>query len=187
MASPLENAVVRLLRERPFYGHFLLNLRREERDLSGKPAGVTVRDGIPTLAVDPAAFTALAATRQQALLEHLVKHLLHLHPLRRKGRPLTAAEVLNDWTEVAGRAAAQRDDVQAATINDLTATLQASPLLTGGQEENLVGYIGVLPRDLCFGLVKTLLRIPEVALLLVQDKHDGIIFDAVQAISRQAR
>jgi hypothetical protein len=105
----------------------------------------------------------------------------------RKGRPLTAAEVLNDWAEVAERAASQRDDVQAATVNDLTATLQASPLLSGEQEENLVGYIAVLPRDLCFGLVKTLLRIPEVALVLVQDKHDGVIFDAVQAISREAR
>jgi len=105
----------------------------------------------------------------------------------RKGRPVTAAEVLNDWAEVADRAALQRDDVQAATVNDLTATLQASPGLSGEQEENLVGYISVLPRDLCFGLVKTLLRIPEVALLLVQDKHDGVIFDAVQAISREAR
>jgi len=105
----------------------------------------------------------------------------------RKGRPVTAAEVLNDWAEVAERAASQRDDVQAATVNDLTATLQASPQLSGEQEENLVGYIAVLPRDLCFGLVKTLLRIPEVALALVQDKHDGVIFDAVQAISREAR
>jgi hypothetical protein len=105
----------------------------------------------------------------------------------RKGRPVTAAEVLNDWTQVAGRAAGQRDDVQAATVNDLTATLQASPVLSGTQEENLVGYIGVLPRDLCFGLVKTLLRIPDVALALVKDKYDGVIFDAVQAISREAR
>lgn len=82
----LENAVVRLLRERPFYGHFILNLRREQRPLNGKSAGVTVRDGIPILAVDPGTFAALAPARQRALLEHLVKHLLHLHPLRRKGR-----------------------------------------------------------------------------------------------------
>ena len=84
--TPLENAVVRLLRERPFYGHFILNLRREQRPLEGKEAGVTVRNGIPVLAVDPVPFAILTPPQQQALLEHLVKHLLHLHPLRRKGR-----------------------------------------------------------------------------------------------------
>ncbi|HBA87649.1 MAG TPA: hypothetical protein DCZ75_06585 [Geobacter sp.] len=104
----------------------------------------------------------------------------------RKGRPVTASEVLNDWATVAERAQAQRDDVQAATINDLTATLQASPTLDEEQEENLVAYISVLPRDLRFGFVKTLLKIPEVALLLVNDKHDSVIFDAMQAINRQA-
>lgn len=82
----LENAVVRLLRERPFYGHFILNLRREQRSLDGKAAGVTVRDGIPILAVDPVYFETLSPAQQRGLLEHLVKHLLHLHPLRRKGR-----------------------------------------------------------------------------------------------------
>jgi predicted metal-dependent peptidase len=84
--TPLENAVVRLLRERPFYGHFILNLRREQRPLEGKEVGVTVRNGIPVLAVDPTPFAILTPPQQQALLEHLVKHLLHLHPLRRKGR-----------------------------------------------------------------------------------------------------
>jgi hypothetical protein len=104
-----------------------------------------------------------------------------------KGRPLSAAEILNDWPEVAQRARSQRDDVQAATINDLIATLQASPALSQTQEEHLVAYIAELPRDLCFGLVKSLLRIPEVALLLVQDKHDGVIYDAMENISREAR
>lgn len=82
----LENAVVRLLRERPFYGHFILNLRREQRPLAGKPAGVTIRDGIPVLAVDPGCFGLLSPQEQRALLEHMVTHLLHLHMLRRKGR-----------------------------------------------------------------------------------------------------
>ena len=84
--AALENAVVRLLRARPFYGHFLLNLRRELRALNGKPAGITIRDGIPLLGIDHASFTILAPLQQQALLEHMVKHLLHLHPIRRKGR-----------------------------------------------------------------------------------------------------
>ena len=87
----IENAVVRLLREHPFYGHFILNLRRERRPLNGKGAGITVRNGIPFLLVDNVFFNTLAAPQQQALLEHLVKHLLHLHPLRRKGRNL------HDW------------------------------------------------------------------------------------------
>lgn len=86
MSRDLENAIVRLLRERPFYGHFILNLRREERRLDGRPAGVTIRDGIPAMAVDPDIFARYSLRGQQALLEHLVKHLLHLHMLRRKGR-----------------------------------------------------------------------------------------------------
>ena len=85
-STTLENSIIRLLRERPFYGHFILNLRREQCPLKGKAAAVTVRDGIPVLAVDPEPFAVLPASQQRALLEHLVKHLLHLHPLRRKGR-----------------------------------------------------------------------------------------------------
>ncbi len=104
----------------------------------------------------------------------------------RKGRPVTAAEVLNDWALVADRAAGQRDDVQAATVNDLIATLQASPALEPVQEVNLVAYIAILPRDLRFGFVKSLLKIPEVALAIAQDKYDSVVFDAIQTISREA-
>jgi hypothetical protein len=103
----------------------------------------------------------------------------------RKGRPVTAAEVLNNWAEVADQASSQRSDIQAATINDLTATLRNNSSLTEEQETNLVAYIGILPRDLRFGFVKSLLKIPDVALLLARDKHDGVILDAMQAISRE--
>lgn len=103
-----------------------------------------------------------------------------------KGRPLSAAEILNDWPRVAGQAEKQRDDVQAATINDLTATLQISPQLEPEQEAHLVAYIAVLPRDLRFGFVKSLLKIPEVALALAQDRYDSVVFDAIQAISSEA-
>jgi len=82
----LENAIVRLLRQKPFYGHFLLNLRRSEQPNSPHAAGVTVRDGIPTLSLNTPLFAQLSAAEQEALLEHLIKHLLHLHPLRRKER-----------------------------------------------------------------------------------------------------
>ena len=74
------------MRDKPFYGHFLLNLRRSMHMVSPHAAGVTVRDGIPTLSLNPPLFARLSAAEQESLLEHLIKHLLHLHPLRRKGR-----------------------------------------------------------------------------------------------------
>jgi len=103
----------------------------------------------------------------------------------RKGRPLTAAEILNEWLQVAQRAEVQRHDIQAATINDLVTTLQSSSYLTKEQEENLVAYIAVLPRDICFGFIKSLLKIPDVALILAQDKYDSVIFNAMQIIARE--
>jgi predicted metal-dependent peptidase len=81
----LRRAVVRLLKERPFYGHFLLHFRRETGP--GPAAlGVTIRNGTPVLYVHPPAFADLEAGQQQALLEHVLKHVLHLHPARRKER-----------------------------------------------------------------------------------------------------
>jgi len=84
--TALENAIVRLLKARPFYGHLLLNLRREQLHGANQAAGITIRDGIPVLAIAAEAFTTLLPSQQEALLEHLLKHLLHLHPLRRRER-----------------------------------------------------------------------------------------------------
>ncbi|WP_298436834.1 VWA-like domain-containing protein [Geobacter sp.] len=81
----LENAIVRMLKRRPFYGQFLLGLRRIETG-EDHPLGVTVRDGVPTLSVNPLRFGASPPAVQEGLLEHCIKHLLHLHMLRRKGR-----------------------------------------------------------------------------------------------------
>lgn len=81
----LENAVIRLLKSRPFYGHLLLACHRREGE--GKyPLGITVCGGTPTLACNPSIFRDLQPKAQEALLEHAVKHLLHLHMARRKGR-----------------------------------------------------------------------------------------------------
>ena len=81
----LENAIVRLLKRRPFYGQFLLGLRRTAGE--GRfPVGVTVRDGVPTLVVTPPLLAEHLPEVQEGLLEHCVKHLIHLHMLRRKGR-----------------------------------------------------------------------------------------------------
>jgi predicted metal-dependent peptidase len=84
--NTLENAIVRLLRDKPFYGHFLLNLRRSEQVNAPHAGGVTFRDGIPTLSICTPLFDQYGRSEQEALLEHLIKHLLHLHPLRRKER-----------------------------------------------------------------------------------------------------
>lgn len=81
----LENAVIRLLKSRPFYGHLLLACHRREGE--GKyPLGITISGGTPTLACNPSIFRDLQPKAQEALLEHAVKHLLHLHMARRKGR-----------------------------------------------------------------------------------------------------
>ena len=82
----LENAIVHLLRNKPFYGHFLLNLHRVEAASSRHPVGVTIRIGVPTLSLNPEQFNLYSVNEQQALLEHTIKHILHLHPLRRKER-----------------------------------------------------------------------------------------------------
>ena len=81
----LENAVVRLLRRRPFYGHLLLGFRRR-LTAAAHPLGVTVVSGTPTLCLDPGRFADCTLAAQEALLEHGIKHLLHLHPVRGRGR-----------------------------------------------------------------------------------------------------
>ncbi len=85
MPRSLENAVVRLLKRRPFYGYLLVGLHRASAD-SPHALGVTIRAGTPTLTVNPALFDEYPAAGQEALLEHVVKHLLHLHMARRKER-----------------------------------------------------------------------------------------------------
>jgi hypothetical protein len=101
-------------------------------------------------------------------------------------RPLTATEVLNAWADVCDKAAAQRDDLQAATINDLTTTLQGATTVSADQEQNLVAYIAILPRDLRFGFIKSLLKIPTVALAISQDKYDPVVYDAMRTMTAEA-
>lgn len=104
----------------------------------------------------------------------------------RRNRPVSAREVLETWDEVAKRAAGQRDDAQAATMNDVIVTLRNSPELDAVGEENLVRYVDVLPRDMRFGMVKELLKIPPVARALSQDKYDAVVLDALTQISAEA-
>lgn len=81
----LEDAIVRLIIQRPFYGQFLLQFRRRKY-AGGKAVAVTIADAVPTLMVNPEHFSIFSSAEQEALLEHLVKHILHLHPSRRKQR-----------------------------------------------------------------------------------------------------
>ena len=99
-------------------------------------------------------------------------------------RPLTADALLDDWEAVAEQARNQRDDIQAATMSDLVARLQNDPRLTPIQQDNLVHYIDILPRDMRFGLVKSLLRLPTVADVLCQDKYDASILETIRQISQ---
>ncbi|PKN11796.1 MAG: hypothetical protein CVU69_10660 [Deltaproteobacteria bacterium HGW-Deltaproteobacteria-4] len=103
-----------------------------------------------------------------------------------EGRPLTAIDILDHWFEVGERAAAQRDDRQAATIHDLIATLTVAGNLSTPREEHLVAYLAILPRDLRFGLIKSLLRLPLIATALAQDKYDSVVLEAMRTISREA-
>lgn len=104
----------------------------------------------------------------------------------RKGRPVTAAEVLDSWEAITEQASSQRDDLQAATMNDLVTTIQTMPALTDSQQDNLVAYIDCLPRDLRFGFVKSLLKIPAAAAAISRDKYDRVVLEAIRAISTEA-
>ncbi|HKJ05465.1 MAG TPA: VWA-like domain-containing protein [Geopsychrobacteraceae bacterium] len=81
----LEDTIVRLLKRRPFYGQFLLQFRRRTGQ-GVKALGVTISDGTPVLTLNPEIFALFSPPEQEALLEHLIKHVLHLHPARRKER-----------------------------------------------------------------------------------------------------
>lgn len=101
-------------------------------------------------------------------------------------RPITARQVLDSWEAVAVQVKGQRDDLQAVTLNDVVTTLEINPVLTLMQEQNLVAYLGSMPRDLRFGLVKALVKIPDVGAVLCKDDYDDVILEAIEAISREA-
>lgn len=101
-------------------------------------------------------------------------------------RPLTAEDVLQNWPQVAGRAGTQRDDLQAATMHEILSFLRGETTLDDLHEEHLVAYLEILPRDLCFGFVKSLLKIPHVAEAITQDKYDAVVYDAISRIAVEA-
>jgi len=105
---------------------------------------------------------------------------------QKQARPVMAQEILERWPEVAEKAEHQRHDLQGASLNDLVVTLEERDDLPMNEAENLVAYLAVLPRDLRFGLIKSLLRIPYMAAILSDDRFDTVVFDAIAEISREA-
>ncbi|GAM10497.1 hypothetical protein OR1_02786 [Geobacter sp. OR-1] len=101
-------------------------------------------------------------------------------------RPVAALELLDNWPKVVDRVRDQRDDLQAATMNGLVELLRDGIEMTPLREEHLIAYIDILPRDLRFALVKSLLKIPSVAALLAQDRYDGVVLEAIRGISAEA-
>ena len=71
-------------------------------------------------------------------------------------------------------------------MTDIVSTLEADSKLSAKQEKNLVSYIAALPRDACFGLVKSLVTIPDVAAILCKDEYDSVVLEAINAISEEA-
>ncbi len=100
-------------------------------------------------------------------------------------RPLSAEQILNNWEQIAEQAADQRDDIQATSMSELSTLLDSEIRLDRSQQDNLVAYIEILPRDMRFGFVKTLLQIPTVAAILSQDCYDHAILDVISKISEE--
>lgn len=98
-------------------------------------------------------------------------------------RHLSAEQILNSWRQVSDQAASQRDDIQAASISELNSLLGGEIKLSETQQDSLVAYIAILPRDMRFGFIKSLLRIPAIAILLSQDRHDQVVLEAINKIS----
>lgn len=80
----LHHTIIRLLKRRPFYGHLLLGLYRNTT--WGKEPAVSFTEGTPTLHLNPTSFSRLPPEIQDATLEHLLVHLLLLHPIRGAGK-----------------------------------------------------------------------------------------------------
>jgi len=68
-------------------------------------------------------------------------------------------------------------------MNELLTVLADRRDLAEEEEDHLVAYLGVLPRDLRFGMVKALLRMPHMAEVISRDRYDHVVLDAISRIS----
>jgi predicted metal-dependent peptidase len=78
----VDRAAIKLLLAEPFFGHYLLGLRKEVTE-GAAPATIAIDGGAPCLAIGAASWGALSEARKQGALKHEVLHLVFRHPMRR--------------------------------------------------------------------------------------------------------
>jgi len=80
----IEKEVVILLKDKPFYGHFLQNFRRIVTE-EVPTLGVNITDKI-NLYINPNFYTSLTIKERVAVLEHEILHIISKHITRGKGK-----------------------------------------------------------------------------------------------------
>ena len=78
----IENAIIWLIKYKPFYGHMVLNMNLHFRK-EAMIAGINVTDAV-NLYINPEMFQIMTLEQQVAILEHEVNHLVNTH-MNRKG------------------------------------------------------------------------------------------------------
>lgn len=81
--KPLEEAVIGLLQEKPFFGYLLMSMKRN-LNFKGEVAGVSVNAQGITLHIDLDMFNPLDLSVRKAILHHECDHIIRLHPTRLK-------------------------------------------------------------------------------------------------------
>jgi predicted metal-dependent peptidase len=92
----IEKEIVHLIKAKPFYAHFLQQMRRIETNKI-KTLGVNITDGI-NLFINSEFFNKLKPKEKVACLEHEVLHILNKHLLRRENKD---PEVFNIASDIA--------------------------------------------------------------------------------------
>ena len=81
----LENLIIHLIKYKPFYGNFILNMNVIYQSDGLHIAGVNVTDKI-NLFINPKYFEMMTKEEQVAILEHEVGHIINCHIIRKGNR-----------------------------------------------------------------------------------------------------
>lgn len=85
MKFDLENLIIHLIKYKPFYGNFILNMNVIYDDRGLHIAGVNVTDKI-NLFINPKFFNLMTKEEQVAILEHEIGHIINCHITRKGNR-----------------------------------------------------------------------------------------------------